>query len=138
VSALGKLWTLPNTLLGLAAGGVGLALGGRAGAGRNAIEFHDSLLVSALRRSAITLGNTIHYAPGRDPEDLVTRYDGAARVSLGEHERAHTRQFERLGPFFLPVYVAAWLPFVGGAGNLFEHAADDVAQAARPHTRAAA
>jgi len=138
VSALGKVWTLPNTLLGLVAGGAALALGGRVGVGRNALEFHDSRLVGALRKSAITLGNTIHYAPGRDPEDLVRRYDGAARVALGEHERAHTRQFERLGPFFLPLYVAAWLTFVGGAGNPFEHAADDAAEAARPHTRAAA
>ncbi len=127
MSALGKLWTLPNTLLGVVAGGAALALGGRVGAGRNAIEFHGSALVAALRKSAITLGNTIHYAPGRTPADRVRRYDGRGSVTLGAHERAHTLQFERLGPLFLPVYVAAWLPFVGGAGNRFEQAADDAA-----------
>jgi hypothetical protein len=127
VSALGKVWTLPNTLLGLAAGGVALALGARAGKGRNAIEFHESRLVAWVRRGAITLGNTIHYAPGMHPERVVARYDGRGRVTLGEHERAHTLQYERWGPLFLLVYGVMWLPGVGGAGNPFEHAADDCA-----------
>jgi len=131
-TVLGKLWTLPNTLLGLAAGGLELALGARAGrgAGRNAIEFHDSRLVTWLGRSAIALGNTIHYARGRRPGDAVTRYDGKGRVTLGAHEHAHTLQFERLGPLFLVVYVCARLPGVGGEGNAFEHAADDAAAVA--------
>ena len=130
-SLAGKLWTLPNTLLGLAVGGVELALGARAGRGRNAIEFHESALVTALGKSAMTLGNTIHYARGRRPEHAVLRYDGAGRVTLGAHEHAHTLQFERLGPLFLAVYVLAWLPGVGRAGNAFEHAADDAAERAR-------
>lgn len=135
MSALGKLWTLPNTLLGLVAGGVALALGARAGTGHNAIEFHGSPLVGWLRRGAITLGNTIHYARGMDPGREVTRYDGAGSVTLGEHERAHTLQFERWGPLFLLVYGVLWLPGVGGAGNAFEHAADDHAAARAPGSR---
>lgn len=125
MSVPGKLWTLPNTLVGLAAGGVSLALGARAGVGHNAIEFHDNPLVGWLSRGAITLGNTIHYARGMRPEQDVPRYDGAGCVTLGEHERAHTLQFERWGPLFLVVYVVSWLPGVGGVGNAFEHAADD-------------
>jgi hypothetical protein len=134
VSALGKLWTLPNTLLGVVAGGAALALGARAGVGRNAIEFHDSRLVAWVRRSAITLGNTIHYAPGMRPERDVSRYDGRGRVTLGEHERAHTLQYERWGPLFLIVYGVMWLPGVGGAGHPFEHAADDRAAGPAPDT----
>ena len=134
VSALGKLWTLPNTVLGLAAGGVALALGARAGVGRNAIEFHDSRLVEWVQRGAITLGNTIHYARGMHPDRVVARYDGRGRVTLGEHERAHTLQYERWGPLFLVVYALLWLPGVGGAGNPFEHAADDRAAATAPDT----
>jgi len=122
---LGKAWTLPNTLLGLAAGGVALALGARAGVGRNAVEFHDSRLVGWFGKGAITLGNTIHYAPGMRPACSVRRYDGSGRVTLGAHERAHTLQFERWGPLFLVVYGLAWLPGVCGRGNAFEHAADD-------------
>lgn len=126
-SVLLKLWTLPNTLLGLAVGALAVMLGARAQAGRNAIEFLEQPFVGLVGRSAITLGNTIHYAPGGDPGQVVRRYDGSALVELGEHERAHTHQYERWGPFFLVVYLVSWLPFVPPAGNRFEHAADDAA-----------
>lgn len=128
MSVLGKLWTLPNTAIGLVVGAVAVMLGSRARVGRNAIEFLDQPFVGLLRKSAITLGNTIHYAPGRTPDILVLRYDGRAFVSLGEHERAHTRQYERWGPFFLIAYGCSWLPFVPPAGSRFEHAADDAAE----------
>jgi membrane protein YqaA with SNARE-associated domain len=127
-SILGKLWTLPNTALGLAVGAVAVILGARAQAGRNAIEFLDQPFVGLLGKSAITLGNTIHYAPGRGPEHACRRYDGRAHVNLGAHERAHTLQYERWGPLFLVVYAVSWLPFVPPAGNRFEHAADDAAE----------
>jgi hypothetical protein len=123
----GKLWTLPNTALGVLVGAVAVMLGGRARWGRNALEFLDNPFVGACGRSAITLGNTIHYAPGRGPEHRITRYDGRGQVTLGEHERAHTLQYERWGPLFLPVYVLCWwLP----RANRFEHAADDRAESA--------
>ncbi len=128
MSILGKLWTLPNTLLGLLVGTVAVMLGSRVRVGRNAIEFLDQPFVGLLRKSAITLGNTIHYAPGRDADHLVLRYDGRALVALGEHERAHTRQYERWGVFFLIAYGCSWLPFVPPAGSRFEHAADDAAE----------
>lgn len=127
-SITGKLWTLPNTALGLFIGAVAVILGARAQAGRNAIEFLDQPFVGLVGKSAITLGNTIHYAPGRGPEHFARRYDGRAQVNLGAHERAHTLQYERWGPLFLVVYAAAWLPFVPPAGNRFEHAADDAAE----------
>ncbi len=130
MSLAGKAWTLPNTLLGLAVGAVAVMLGARAQAGRNAIEFLDQPFVGLLGKSAITLGNTIHYAPGRLPGQVVRRYDGRAVVELGEHERAHTLQYERWGPFFLVAYFVSWLPFVPPAGSRFEHAADDAAESA--------
>jgi len=128
MSLLGKLWALPNTLLGLAVGAVAVMLGARAQAGRNAIEFLDQPFVGLLGKSAITLGNTIHYAPGRDADHLVPRYDGRSLVRLGDHEQAHTRQYERWGPLFLFAYGWSWLPFVPPAGSRFEHAADDAAE----------
>ena len=130
VSVLLKIWTLPNTLLGLAVGALAVILGARAQLGRNAIEFLDQPFVGLLGKSAITLGNTIHYAPGREPGQIVRRYDGRALVCLGEHERAHTRQYERWGPLFLVAYAVAWLPIVPPVGNRFEHAADDAAERA--------
>ena len=105
-------------------------LGARAQIGRNAIEFLDNPFVGAMRRSGVTLGHTIHYAPGRDPAQLITRYDGSGKVALGEHEQAHTLQYERWGPLFLVVYVLSWLPWGARGGvSRFEHAADDWAHA---------
>lgn len=127
-SLAGKAWASPNTALGLALGAVAVMLGARARVANNAIEFLDQPFVDLIERSAVTLGNTIHYAPGRDPDrTIITRYDGSARVRLGDHERAHTLQYERWGPFFLLAYGISWLPFVPPAGSRFEHAADDTA-----------
>ncbi len=128
VSVLGKIWASPNTLLGVSIGAVAVILGSRAQRGRNAIEFLDNPFVSAFGRHAVTLGNTIHYAPGWGPERVVTRYDGTTIVRLGEHEKAHTLQYERWGPLFLPAYFVCWLPWIPPAGNRFEHAADDAAE----------
>ena len=130
-SLLGKAWASPNTALGLFIGTVAVMLGARARLGNNAIEFLDQPFVTLIQRSAVTLGNTIHYAPGRDPERVIRRYDGSAEVRLGDHERAHTEQYERWGPFFLLAYGISWLPFVPPAGSRFEHAADDAAERMR-------
>ena len=128
MSVLGKIWTSPNTLLGLAIGAVAVTLGARAQRGRNAIEFLGNPFIGHVGCAAMVLGNTIHYAPGRSPDELVRRYDRAGSVVLGEHEKAHTAQYERWGPFFLLAYAICWLPIVPPAGNRFEHAADDWAQ----------
>jgi hypothetical protein len=128
-SLAGKAWASPNTALGLALGAVAIMLGARARVANNAIEFLDQPFVDLIERSAVTLGNTIHYAPGRDPDrTVIPRYDGRRRVRLGDHERAHTLQYERWGPFFLVAYAISWLPFVPPAGSRFEHAADDLAE----------
>jgi hypothetical protein len=127
---LRKLWASPNTLLGLGLGTVAVMLGGRARLANNAIEFLDQPFVTLIGRSAVTLGNTIHYAPGRDPDMVIRRYDKRAEVRLGAHEAAHTRQYERWGPLFLVAYAVSWLPFVPPAGSRFEHAADDEAERA--------
>ena len=128
MSVLGKVWTSPNTLLGLLFGAVAVTLGARAQRGRNAIEFLGNPFIAHWGRAAMVLGNTIHYAPGYTPDVLVARYDRAGSVFLGEHERAHTAQYERWGPFFLVAYAICQLPFVPPDGNRFEHAADDMAQ----------
>jgi hypothetical protein len=127
VSVLGKVWASPNTALGVALGAIAVMLGARAQFGNNALEFLDNPLIGHVRRSAITLGNTIHYAPGRAPDDRVRRYDRSGIVGLGEHEKAHTLQYERWGPLFLVVYGLCWLPWIPPDGNRFEHAADDEA-----------
>lgn len=98
------LWVAPNTLLGLSAGLIVLALGGRLRVVRGAAEFSGGLLAALagslprpVRFSAMTLG---HVILGSSEADL-------ARVR--EHEHVHIRQYERWGPLFLPAYAASSL-----------------------------
>jgi len=66
----GKVWNLPNTIVGLAVGGTGYALGNIGYAlglkdvrptwsiGNNAVQFHNNPFTN----TAMTLGNTILYS----------------------------------------------------------------------------
>jgi hypothetical protein len=112
----GKIWTSPNTLLGVAYGAVGYvagwanyAFGGQAAGpdiifGNNAIQFTNNPLA---RLGAITLGNAEVFGGGR--------FDLAADGNLFEaHERQHTVQAQLLGSLYLPSNVLG-----GAAGLLF-------------------
>lgn len=113
LSWAGKLWTSPNTLLGLALGLLGLPFGARFRRGENAVAVLGHPLLSLLGVHAITFGNAVLYRRGAHPDQTVRRYDGAGWQRLGDHERAHTQQYELWGPLFLPVYVVlALLPGV--------------------------
>jgi hypothetical protein len=125
---LGKIWTLPNTLAGLVIGVLSLPFGACVTLGYNAVVFNRIPLV----KRAFVLGNVILnpaanlfgtcatyasvalYTRSRDP--LCIEY-----VNLGAHEEAHTRQYQVLGPFFLPVYGISQL---WPAPTPFERAAD--------------
>jgi hypothetical protein len=100
--ALAYAWASPTTAVGLAAGALTLATGGRAQVRRGALEFHGGfarwmLERTIVRASAMTLG---HVIVGRDPECLDACRD---------HEQVHVRQVERWGPAFLPAYLVASL-----------------------------
>ena len=98
------LWALPNTLIGITAGILGLLTGGSYQFRSGCLEFHGGLVTRALQKmpltggvSAMTLGHSII---------------GQTTYSLDisrEHELIHVRQYERWGPFFLPAYFAASL-----------------------------
>jgi hypothetical protein len=121
--ALGMIWTLPNTLLGLLAGLVLVPFGAR-------LHFAEGTLAFKRvprARGALVLGCVILH--GGEHLDAICR-TYAARcgtapatqcVRLGDHERAHVYQYLLFGPFFLPLYFLC-----GGisARNPFERAAD--------------
>ncbi|HXV12700.1 MAG TPA: hypothetical protein VEC56_00710 [Candidatus Krumholzibacteria bacterium] len=128
--ALAYAWALPTTAIGLALVAVAMATGARAAVVDGVMEAHGGLLDPLLRRavplrggaSAMTLG---HVVVGRTPDAL-------ARTRA--HERAHVRQAERWGPFFLPAYLLASVIVSARGGhyyrdNRFER--DAVAVAAR-------
>lgn len=98
-------WSLPNSALGAVLVAAALATGGRAAVVDGVLEAHGGVLVVILRRlvplrggaSAMTLGH------------VVVARDAACLERTRTHERAHVRQSEQWGPFFLPAYFAASL-----------------------------
>ena len=123
--ALGVLWTLPNTLIGLAAGLAGLMAGAR-------VEWSTTESALVFQHwpwgpgGAMTLGNIILHT-GDSLDERCATYEHRAGhcqhppVRLGDHERAHVYQYMVLGPLFLPVYLLC-----GGVSvrNPLERAAD--------------
>lgn len=105
----GKLWTAPNTALGLAAGGMGYVVGKVAGTkpgislGGNAVRFTNNPVGGV---SAITLGNVAIYSPNRQSQPDYRDRNG---VTVQEHERQHTLQAQLLGPLYLPSNIAGGL-----------------------------
>ncbi len=91
-------WAAPTTLIGLAAGLLTLASGGRGQAREGALEFYGGFatwLSRVIGFGAMTLG---HVILGRDALCLDLFRD---------HEQAHVRQVERWGIAFIPAYVVA-------------------------------
>jgi hypothetical protein len=108
LTALGLLWSLPDTLLGLAFALLSLTVP-RPRDGLLVAESGRGLAYLFLTRrgfGAITFGRVITSTNPITPRLLV-------------HESHHTRQYEVLGPVFLPVYL--WLHArYGYAGNPLE------------------
>lgn len=110
LDVVGKLWALPNTVIGLAYGAPGHVIGKirnilrlrndepRISFGNNAIQFENNPLV----KTAITLGNVIIYGSGKRYRPGASRHGGAH--TLGAEEMQHTFQSELLGPFYLPAH----------------------------------
>jgi hypothetical protein len=115
-------WAAPNSALGALLAIAALA-GGRVRVEAGVLECCGGVLPQLLRGlswwvpiRALTLG---HVVLASCPEALRDTRD---------HERAHVRQYERWGPLFLPLYVAASLVALAGGGdpyrdNRFEAAA---------------
>ena len=111
------------TLLGLLIGLLALAHKAKFQVLDGVIEVHGAvpkLLLRALPLrggvAAITLGH------------VVVGQDGECLMRTREHERAHVRQCERWGPFFIPAYLVAsvWAFLLGGhvyRDNWFERQA---------------
>jgi hypothetical protein len=125
----GKLWTLPNTFAGLAAGVAGLPFGATF-EGFNS-QYNGFVFANYPwgPGGAITIGNVIlTTTPTLDM--LVPTYAAGAAgppytdlVNLGSHESGHTYQYQALGPFFLPAYLLSGGAFT--SKSPFETAADN-------------
>ncbi len=127
--SLGMVWTLPNSVIGLMLGTIGLAFGAR-------MRWQRRELALVIRRwpwgqgGALTLGNVIVHTGDELEVPCLTYAHQAGRgeeptISLADHERAHVYQYLLMGPLFLPLYFIC-----GGISvrNPFERAADRYAQ----------
>lgn len=117
----GKLWSLPNTALGLAYGAaghvVGMALRTRPyiALADNAIQFRNNPFGGV---GALTLGNTTTYAGDpSDPHGDWASYNARHAAPITEHERQHTIQAQQLGPLYLPSNIAGGLLALVRDGN---------------------
>jgi hypothetical protein len=115
LGALGFLWTLPNTLLGLF---LGLLTFQKPRVVSGAIVFDRasrgaSAALRLIHRTAMTVGVVIVANRPLDPTLLA-------------HERHHIRQYRQWGPFFIPVYLLLAVPF-GYRRHPFERAATQAA-----------
>jgi hypothetical protein len=109
---LGLAWSLPNTLIGLAFAALSLAVP-RPLDGLLVAESNRGLAYWFLTRrgfGAITFGRVVTSAITLTPRLLV-------------HESHHARQYEVLGPFFLPVYLFLQARY-GYADNPLEREAE--------------
>ena len=128
---LGKIWALPNTVIGTVIGLASLPFGGHADLGYNGIVFSNL----PFGNGALTLGNTIltNSSFADLSQNIPTYYarqygdaaamdlNGCTRTNYGWHEGAHIFQYQLLGPLYLPVYLLTH-PF--SASSPFENAAD--------------
>jgi len=130
------IWALPNTLLGLIVLPLAVLTKGGVQVNGGVLEIYGGFVSFVLRHfipiqgdvAALTLG---HVILGCDKNAL-----SASRL----HERAHVRQYEVFGPFFLFVYLAAaiWAMIKGeGAyrGNYLEKKAVQEEQRLLDHSR---
>ena len=130
LGALGKVWTSPNTALGLAAAGASYLAGKVAGTnpsfqiGNNSIQLLNSPL--NVNNRAYTLGNVQVYGVGDGPSRGQTSYTGAF-VNTGLHEEGHTVQAQILGPLYPPAWGLGRLFGGDSAGNPMESGADKYA-----------
>jgi len=101
---IGKVWNLPNSLIGLGAGALGYLAGWpsywldlqderpRITAGNNSVQFTDNPFGGP---SAVTLGNVEVFGYGPNAKRIN-------HERMKQHEEQHTYQGEQLGPLYLP------------------------------------
>jgi len=101
-------WAAPNTLVGLLIGSIGLLFGGHVRRSGRAIEFYDGGIkwfLHQLPNGQFILAMTLGHA-------VLGQTDVSLELSR-KHEAVHIAQYERWGPFMIPVYylssVYVWL-----------------------------
>jgi hypothetical protein len=97
------LWAAPASALGVVLGVIGIAAGGRLSIHTGVLEAEGRLLAWALTYLTVLEGGAAAITFGH----VVLARDAALLEWTRSHERVHVRQYERWGPLFIPLYLAA-------------------------------
>jgi hypothetical protein len=102
--ALKRIWALPNTIIGLPYGSVGMIFGAKPVWDFDQGILHFTNMPLWMMSSAMSLGHVHVYGAGRykfpDGTSVPNRYG----TSIITEETLHTRQAEVLGPLYLPLH----------------------------------
>lgn len=131
MGTLRYLWAAPATCLGLALAGLGVSAGGRICLHAGVLEAEGRLLAWGLRHLTLVAGGVSAITFGH----VVLARDAQTLTLTRAHERVHVRQYERWGPLFIPVYLAAsvWAALRGRdpyLENPFEREAREISRLA--------
>ena len=96
------LWASPASLLGLSLIPIAVLQGGRARIVQGVVEAHGGIITRLLRRGLPWVGAGAAMTLGH----VVWGCDAQCLEQTREHERVHVCQYERWGPFFIPLYLA--------------------------------
>lgn len=99
------IWTFPNTLLGLVFVPLALFSKGRMEIVDGVLEIHGGFVTWFLKHGVPVRGYVAALTLGH----VILGYNKEALSAYRRHEHAHVRQYEILGPIFLPVYLVASL-----------------------------
>lgn len=108
--ALGRMIKSPvSETAGAAWGWLGLMGGGKLSYGHNSTQIENH----PFNNGDITLGHFINYQKGMGPDDPAHDQPGC---TYGQHEEAHTHQYEAMGDWFFPTYLSMGIynEFTGG------------------------
>lgn len=102
-SWLPYLWAAPNTAIGLSLAGLAAVTGGSWRVVDGVMEVAGGIITPWLRHAMLIEGGAAALTLGH----VVVGQSHALLEQTRSHERAHVRQAERWGPFFLPAYATA-------------------------------
>lgn len=109
LTVLKKIWALPNTLIGLLYGIIGLFIGAKVHWENDIGVLRFTDMPRNLLGSAISLGHVQLFSVGYFKTLGGSYTPNRLGTPIAEEETWHTRQAEVLGPFYLLFYLAGLL-----------------------------
>jgi hypothetical protein len=109
------LWAGPASCIGLLLAAAGIAGGGRIRRHGGVLEAEGRLLAWGLRHLTIFGGGVSAVTFGH----VVLGTSRAVLDTTRAHERVHVRQYERWGPLFIQLYLAASVWAVARGGHAY-------------------